>query len=379
MPRRALIKIIILSLVSLGTVVLFTVLSLVEIERRRQANMIGVPGPLLAACFIVYPLLSAAVGLVSGTEGHYMCFMPVALAFVISVASMLQLGLIFPYAVIGYVCFALSYFVSRFLRARGGLVQFVLSRPLGALLVMTAYVLMAALLLCPLDALDMMGDYQSPMFFTVPLVLVGYPLLFILTGAVAGRFPKRLWPVPLVALAVLLAVGNCFEGGLFSVGSFSDMSYYIKQNVPAMLVYVGLGYTAMFLSRAFFWNNPECYTERLLGALSALAMGPLIYGAANVPGFLWGHPLWGETLWYALHLGLAAAVGVLAGRDIWRCFLMPFIPLLVTYIQMGPPVAPGTEPKLPPALGERWAVICFFACALCMLLKFFLQPKDKRV
>ena len=432
MPKRSLIKLILLSLISLGTVIICATLFVTESSRRSAAGTPGVPAAMIYACFIVYPLLSACVGLVSGTGGHYLCFLPAVCAFLMSIGT-LSLAMIFPYAIIGYVFFAISYYISRFLRAHGQselhvdltailssltLIGIIfcyllsnrrnmlpialfwaacttalvfryklkplpsrtldtLSRPLGTFLVIMAYTLTAALLLCPLDALDLM-EYEAPLFFTVPLCLVGYPLIFILTGAAAGSHARKLWPVPLAAVAVLFALSNCFDSPILSLRSVSSMAYYVRNSVTTMLVYTALGYFAMLLSW-FFWKNPETYVPRLWAALGILAAGPLLYGASHVPVFLWGHPLWGEALWYILHLSLAATVGILSGGNIRRYILMPFLPLLVTYIQVYPPVIPGTQPKLPWELGKSWAVICFFACALCMLLKFFLEPKNKSV
>lgn len=434
MPKRSLFKLILLSLISLGTVIICAALFVTESSRRSAASSPGVPAAMIYACFIVYPLLSACVGLISGTGGHYLCFLPAACAFLMSIGT-LSLTMIFPYAIIGCVFFAISYYISRFLRAHGQselhvdltailssliLIGIIfcyllsnrrnmlpiallfwavcttalvfryklkplpartldtLSRPLGTFLVIMAYTLTAALLLCPLDALDLM-EYEAPLFFTVPLCLVGYPLIFILTGAAAGSHPRKLWPVPLAAIAVLFALSNCFDSLILSLRSFSNIEYYVRNSVTTMLVYIALGYLAMLLSWLFFWNNPETYVPRLWAALGTLAAGPLLYGASYVPGFLWGHPLWGEALWYILHLSLAATVGILSGGNIRRYILMPFLPLLVTYIQVYPPVIPGTQPKLPWELGKSWAVICFFVCTLCMLLKFFLEPKNKSV
>lgn len=112
----------------------------------------------------------------------------------------------------------------------------------------------------------------------------------------------------------------------------------------------------------------------LLAVLGILAMGPLTYGAAYVPVCLWGHPLWGEALWYLMHLGLAAAVGIFSGTDVRRYFFMPIFPFLVTYMQIGPPILPGSQPKLPWALGEAWCCICLAAGILCMLVKACFKP-----
>lgn len=381
MPKRSLIKLLILSLVSLGTVITCTVLYAADIHRLGEAGTPGVPRVLVLAYFIIYPALCVCVGSVSGTEGRYMGFLPAAVALLISLC-VFNLGIVFPYAALGYASFAISYFMSRFLRAHGGLercVQDTLSKPLGIFILTTAYALAASLLLCPLDALDTFEKYEAPLFFTVPLGLIYYPLIFIITGAAAGRFPKKLWPVPLAVFAILFAVSNCYGSGIFALGYWNDADYYMRQVVPIMLVYLGLGYFALLLSRVFFWNRPELLIPRFWVALGTLAAGPLIFGVAYIPGFCWGHPLWGELLWYLLHLGLAVTVGILSGRNIKRYVLMPFFPLLVTYIQIYPPVIPGTEPKLPLDLGEKWCVICFFACALCMLLKPLLKPKNKRV
>lgn len=248
-----------------------------------------------------------------------------------------------------------------------------LSKPLGVFVRISAYALLAALLLCPLDALDMYTEYEAPLFFTVPLCLLLYPLMFIVTGAAAGRYPRKLWPVPLAVLLILFALSNCFDSYILSLRWVSDMENYIRNLAATMLVYAALGYLAMLLSWLFFWKREDLYVPRFLLALGILTTGPLIFGAAYIPGFCWGHPLWGEALWYAMHLGLAAAVGILSGRDMGRCFFMPLFPLLVTYMQVCPPVLPGSQPKLPRELGESWDVICFFIGAACMLASFFVK------
>ena len=264
MPKRSLIKLLILSLVSLGTVITCTVLYAADIHRLGEAGTPGVPRVPVLAYFIIYPALCVCVGSVSGTEGRYMGFLPAAVALLISLC-VFNLGIVFPYAALGYASFAISYFMSRFLRARGGLercVQDTLSKPLGIFILTTAYALAAALLLCPLDALDTFEKYEAPLFFTVPLGLIYYPLIFIITGAAAGRFPKKLWPVPLAVLAILFAVSNCYGSGIFALGYWNDADYYMRQVVPIMLVYLGLGYFALLLSRVFFWNRPELLIPR---------------------------------------------------------------------------------------------------------------------
>ena len=396
-------------------------------------------GALAEAAVVLFPILCACVGLMSGVRGRHSRLVPAAAALLMSVAAFafgtIIHALIYTavYAAIGYAFFAVSRLMGRFLRARGrsgpyldltAMLSFcmltaillcyfiskrwymlpiallfwaactaalmfryklrrlpvraldILSKPLGVFILTAAYILTASLLLCPLDALDTLEKYESPLFFTVPLGLIFYPLIFLLTGIAAGRFPKKLWPVPLAVLAILFTVSNCYGRGLFAIGFYSDMDYYMRHIVFTMLVYVGLGYLAMLLSRVFFRNRPEPLIPRFWVALGTLAAGPLIFGAAYIPGFCWGHPLWGELLWYILHLGLAVTVGILSGGNIRRYVLMPFLPLLVTYMQICPPVVPSTQPKLPWALGEAWAVVCFFVCYLCMLLKFFLKPKN---
>lgn len=243
-------------------------------------------------------------------------------------------------------------------------------------LLLSAYALAASLLLCPLDALDMLTEYRSPLFFTVFLCLVLYPLMFIVTGAAAGMRPGKLWPVPIAVLAVLFAVSNCFGSHILSIGWTSDMEYYIRNSGAIMLAYVGLGYLAMLIAWLFFQGRQELYASRFWAVLAVTAMGPLTFGAAYIPGFCWGHPLWGEALWYLMHLGLAAAVGVFSGGDIRRRFMLPIFPFLVTHFQIGPPVLPGSQPKLPWWLGESWACICLAVGILCALCKALLKPRQ---
>lgn len=253
-------------------------------------------------------------------------------------------------------------------------VRDILSNPRGVFVLITVYSLFTSLLLCPLDALDMLTDYNSPMFFTVPLGLLLYPMMFIVTGAAAGRYPKKLWPVPLAVLLVLFAMSNIFGSYILAVSTWSrDIGYYIRNSVFTMLVYAALGYFAMLLSWLFSRKREELYSPRFWAVLGIFAMGPLTFGAAYIPGFCWGHPLWGEALWYLMHLGLAAVAGILSGRDIRRYFFMPLFPLLVTYMQICPPVLPGSQPKLPWELGESWDVICFFIGVACMLASFYIK------
>lgn len=384
MPKRPVIKIIMLSLATLGTVVICTAINRAESARMMAADSPGVPGSVLAAGFIVYPLLCALTGLVCGRD-RWLRFVPAAVALAAAIA-MLELAMVLPYAAVGYLFF----FISRLFdkpsadgKQAGTIVKmsvvardiFVrLSKPSGFFALLTAYALLAFLLLCPLEALDMLTEYQSPMFFTVPLGLIHYPIMFTVTGAAAGRYPKKLWPVPIVVMAAMFAISNCFDSCVLSLRGVSDMEYYIRNSVTTMLVYADLGYLAMLLSWLFFWKREELCVPRLLAVLGILAMGPLTYGAAYVPVCLWGHPLWGEALWYLMHLGLAAAVGIFSGTDVRRYFFMPIFPFLVTYMQIGPPILPGSQPKLPWALGEAWCCICLAAGILCMLVKACFKP-----
>ena len=53
MPKRSLIKLLILSLVSLGTVITYTVLYAADIHRLGEAGTPGVPRVLVLAYFII--------------------------------------------------------------------------------------------------------------------------------------------------------------------------------------------------------------------------------------------------------------------------------------------------------------------------------------
>lgn len=383
MPKRPVIKIIVLSLITLGTVIICTAINRAESARLMAADSPGVPGSLLTAGFIVYPLLCALTGLVCGRDRRWLRFVPATAALAASFA-MRELAMVLPYGAVGYLFFFIAGLIDKPPAAgkqSGATVKLSalikdiyarLSKPSGVFALLTAYSLLAAALLCALDAAQL-PEGENPLYFTSTLGLIIYPVLFIVTGTAAGSL--LLWYMPPVTLAALIIVSNIYGGGFLSLTlNRFDFFYYISQTLPIMAGYLFLGYVSLFLSRCAVWKRPGLHI-RTSAILGAVGLYILAYGVIHIPGFCWGHPFWCEVLWYLVHLGMAVLLGVCSGLEMGQLFFLPLLPPLIANIFSGPPPIYGIEARIPRSAARAWPVVCFFVGYSCMLAAFFIKRK----
>lgn len=386
MPRRSVLKIVFLALITLVTIVICTAAERAESARLMAEDSPGVPGSVMVAGFIVYPLLCALAGFVSGRDRRWLYYIPVAVALVVSL-SVNELAMTLPYGTVGYIFYFISdfYYVPPITEKLPGVVVKLstvvkdilagLSKPSGVSALLTAYSILAAAMLCALEAAEL-PDGENPMYFTSTLGLIIYPVLFIVTGAAAGSF--KLWRIPPVTLAALVIVSNIYGGGFLSLAfNRFDIFYYVSRVLPIMAGYLLVGYASLFLSRCAVWKRPGRHirTPALLGAAGLYI---LAYGVIHIPGFCWGHPFWCEVLWYLAHLGMAVLLGACSGLEMGQLFFLPLLPPLISNIFGGPPPIYGIEARIPHSAAKAWPLVCLLVGYACMLAVFLIRRKLRR-